>query len=198
MRDNTHYPALTYRLRKKREAKSMITDYTFVIHKHRFAAWAGATAASTSPLCRFKVSQAVALLENTTIARDVETKEKWKSAKFYDDWHRTVCDKIVLAAEKKQLEGFSFGVAAKLVNVYVKAFALSELNEYKYIHPPVDSILLNSLKKNNFGGKGKFWGLYKWSKLAREEYYELIQNLRESIGSSEGLWTIESHWQGFQ
>ena len=43
----------------------LIMPYTIEEHHHRFAAWAASSSASASPLCRFKVSAGVAILEKS-------------------------------------------------------------------------------------------------------------------------------------
>jgi hypothetical protein len=175
--------------------------YEYVEHKHRFAAWAGATAARSSPLCRFRVAQAVEFLNSTTIANDVETKRKWESWEKFDSWHKKLCEEIISKAQNSGLTGFSFGVAAKLVNCYVKAFLISELDNYRFIHPPIDDVLLQSLIKHNYGGKKTIWKIYqkkRWSKFTDDDYYEVIKNLRQSVGQDAALWRVESHWQGYQ
>ena len=118
--------------------------------------------------------------------------------------HRQWRQNVIKAAETEGLL-FTHGVAAKLINVYLKsAFLCPHLStdeRVMRIHPPIDSVLLDSLYKNDIGKKKAEWQKarsIRWSKLDSSEYESLIAAIREFIPEDEGLWTIEEHWQGFQ
>lgn len=72
-----------------------------------------------------------------------------------DAAHREWRTRIVKAAEGEGLV-FTHGVAAKLVNVYLKAgFVCSGHHGHpsvRALHPPIDSVLLQALCEENVGG----------------------------------------------
>jgi len=68
------------------------------------------------------------------------------------------------------------------------------------LHPPIDAVLLKSLRMNNIGGYKAEWKKAeksKWSKFSSEEYDTVIKHTKE-VMNEEPLWLIEEHWQGFQ
>ena len=71
----------------------------------------------------------------------------------------------------------------------------------KAIHPPIDSVLLDALYKQNIFGKKKEWQAARtarWSKLTIDQYQNVIDAIKASIPCKKGLWEIEEHWPGFQ
>lgn len=181
--------------------KPINTSYTHKEHKHRFAAWCSSTAARASRNCRFKVSQGVQILTLIDIASAVESKSNWGSEKMFDIWHENSCDALVLHAENLEINGFTFGVAAKMVNCYVKAFTISDTHQCRFAHPPIDRLLLLALEENNFGERRDTWRFFKnigWSNFTKAQYSEVIRNIKESLHCSQELWEVESYWDGFQ
>ncbi len=120
--------------------------------------------------------------------------------------------KIIKEAKKhKSNKGekiqFSHGVAAKLINVYLKVALVTVSNTDKDIgllHPPIDSLLLKGLKEDD-KGKGQsrfeFWKKkYKrgWTKFTSNEYQTVIEKIREKLDSEKRLWKIEELWKGYR
>ncbi|MCG0013936.1 hypothetical protein P3656_18570 [Vibrio parahaemolyticus] len=68
------------------------------------------------------------------------------------------------------------------------------------LHPPIDAVLLRALRRSNIGGLKSRWKeaeLAKWSKFSLDQYEQVIQSIREVMGSR-ALWEIEEFWQGHQ
>lgn len=94
------------------------------------------------------------------------------------------------------------GVAAKLVNVYLKAaFVCGGHHVHERVaalHPPIDSLLLDSLAKANLGGLG---GVFKkarrlrWSNLDSQQYQAVIDAMVAAF-PGQPLWQVEEHWRG--
>jgi len=96
-------------------------------------------------------------------------------------------------------------VAAKLINIYLKSIFVcgsdSRNKKVKAIHPPIDSVLLDALYKQNVAGKKKEWQSAKktrWSKLNSSQYQSIIDAIKVAIPNENGLWEIEEYWQGYQ
>jgi len=172
-------------------------------HKHRFAAWAAGRAANVNG-CRFKVENGKQILEAANLNGVARSVENLPTPNKFDTQYREWRNSIIQAAKLHHLT-FTHGVAAKLINIYLKSIFVCggshEDSRVKAIHPPIDSILLKTLYKKNIGGLRNEWqaaGRVRWSKLNSEQYEKLIVAIRQTIPVGNGLWTIEEYWQGFQ
>lgn len=99
---------------------------------------------------------------------------------------------------------FTHGVAAKLINVYLKCLFLSGpkssndvsiTEKANALHPPIDRLLLSSLATNEIGGEDKPWRkqcLKGWSNFDSEDYQEIIDHIRDVTNGK--LWKIEKYW----
>ncbi|MEZ5563534.1 MAG: hypothetical protein R3F27_11335 [Gammaproteobacteria bacterium] len=189
----------------------MTKGYSFVEHQHRLASWAAATAARSSPKCRFPVREAVDILNRLRIRSFVENPQVLAgSVEDFDRIHRELCcEAIRLSAERLPAPeaggSFSFGVAAKLINVYLKVGVLSRSTrdgaEFLAMHPPIDRVLLSGLGDADLGGRRKFWiamAKLGWSTFSEAQYGEVIRAIRESLPASVPLWSVEEYWRGYQ
>lgn len=181
-----------------------ITNYTIEEHKHILSTWAAATAASSSPKSRFKVETAKKVLEDLNIQELIKEIPQIKSSEAFDAWHDIQCSALVRIA-KEEIKGFSYGVAAKLLNCYLKVYFLDQLNRFSFIHPPIDRPLLGNLEKMDIGSKKKEWKKYKskgWSNFSREDYKQVIAFIKEALQhefkDEKSLWKIEYYWPGHQ
>ena len=104
------------------------------------------------------------------------------------------------------LDECQFGVAAKLINVFLKSVLLSEFgnvseNKAKVdaVHPPIDGLLLKKLieekiidrgwQKNDDVADGS-----RWRGMSPENYSFLIAKIGERTDGE--LWRIEEYWKG--
>ena len=116
----------------------------------------------------------------------------------FDKEHQRWCRSIV---EYLQSHGISasFGRAAKLVAIYLKSMLILdgtiEAERTRFIHPPIDGILLRNLcKAPDLQPKYKAtWKNLTWTKLTESEYYRLIEQLR-MCAKGEPFWTLEKYW----
>ncbi len=164
-------------------------------HSHRFAAWAAATGASASPACRFTVGQGKAILEAAGFKADLRLPRQLPSPARIDRTHAIWRRLIIKAAARHRLR-FSHGVAAKLINLYLKSrFTLAGHEDNPRVaalHPPVDSLLLRAINK----GLPRDRRLpTNWSKFDSTTYHRVISQLR-AISAPAPFWTIETNWQG--
>jgi len=178
-------------------------SYSIEEHSHRLAAWEAARAASASPVCRFKVQVGVDVLEACGFETKLAKPSQLPIPGDVDNTHRQWCKEVIAAAKKHQ-RTFTHGIAAKLINSYLKArFVCGGFHEHKKViclHPPVDRLLLNSLGTKNVGGFKKQWRHFEgvaWSKFNASQYQEVINLMRKSL-SGRPLWQIEAYWRGYQ
>ena len=184
-------------------------NFTIEKNRHILACWGASRAAGVSPLCRFQVKKGKWILEQVFGESGPNDKDVFRNEQVdFNNYHDEKIKEIIKHSEKKNIQtkidgktesGMRYGVAAKLLNVYFKILFIC--GNYKnetgldYIHPPIDSLLLNSIYKAS-KEKQKFWK-YKWSKINYEQYYEIINGIKE-LTKEEGLWSIEKYWIGHQ
>ena len=190
-------------------------SFTIKKNRHIFSCWAASRAAGVSPLCRFKVEKGKEILdkvfgEDGQKALDDSLKNNQKE---FDSYHNEIINKVQTESKIKKykiksiendgendqtIDGMSYGVAAKLINLYFKVIFIC--GNYKnderinYVHPPIDSLLFDSLYKKT---KDKLWK-ETWSKMDFNAYQKIIDGIKENITETDGLWSIEKHWKGHQ
>jgi hypothetical protein len=178
--------------------------YCILEHRHRYASWAAARAASTSKTCRFTVETGKRIIEAVGLPSLLASPDLLPSSDEMDVAHGRWRDAAIESATGFGLVGFGHGVAAKLINVYLKgAFVCGGSDTHERVvalHPPIDSLLLEELYKNDVGGQRKTWAkakVQRWSKFNAEQYQEVIDSIRISM-AGRPLWLIEEHWCGYQ
>jgi hypothetical protein len=177
-------------------------SYSILEHKHRYAAWAASRASSVKG-CRFSVRQGKIIIEKAGLNNFIDKPDDLPIPEKMDESHKIWRELIIKEANKMGLS-FTDGVAAKLINMYFKTIFVcggSDSNDnVKVLHPPIDSVLLKSLRDKNVGGLKKEWRKAiktRWSKFSSDEYEEVISNIKRVL-NSDNLWKIESYWRGYQ
>jgi len=190
-----------------------LSDYSIVEHRFRFAGWCAATAASSSPVCRFKVQTGLKILRLAGISTQfVDWSDIPSSEAEFDELHKKTCQKIIQTANlpRVKLSGkqakFTYGIAAKLFNCYLKPIYLVNAGQsfldktvekkQAVIHPPIDRVLLKNCKRQE---PAAFRSIKKiaWSTFDETEYFDVIKSLREFL-VDEPFWKIEYFWDGHQ
>jgi hypothetical protein len=143
------------------------------------------------------------VLEDAGLNRLLVNPAQLPDPKNIDAAHREWRTAVVAAAERQGL-GFTHGVAAKLINIYLKAgFCGAEDNDPRLqaLHPPIDSLLLDELYRKNVGGLREEWGkarTIRWSKFTSAQYELVIDCSRSALGVHVPLWHIERYWRGYR
>lgn len=176
--------------------------YTIEEHKHRFSAWAAGRAANVNG-CRFSVEQARAILEAAHLNQLLSSPDNLPVPQEIDNSHREWRGNIIVAAQDQGLT-FTHGVAAKLINIYLKAsFVCGGHHAHarvQALHPPIDSVLLDELSAQNIGTFRRAWNearRIRWSKFNSEQYETVINSIRASM-PNQALWEVEQFWRGYQ
>jgi hypothetical protein len=177
--------------------------YEIQEHKHRYAAWAASRAASTKT-CRFNVLQGKTIIEEIGLQDLLDRPDMLPDPLHVDSVHRGWREVSMQSAARMNLIGFGHGVAAKLINVYLKgAFVCGGHEKHPSVaalHPPIDSLLLDSLEEKDKGVRQAVWRKAKkakWSKFNSAQYEEVIEAIR-SLQAGKPLWQVEEHWRGYQ
>jgi hypothetical protein len=173
-------------------------SYDHFEHRHRFAAWAGARAAQRAFTSVGNLRDA---LESTDIraflcdplSLDVD-------AQSFDAHHRKWCNAIMIFLTNRGIAGATYGRAAKLIAIYLKAMVVigadSQSKLAAIVHPPIDRVLLQ-----NLAAAGQFnsalrtnWRKTAWTGLSESAYYELLATLRTVIHAPQPWWGLEQFW----
>jgi hypothetical protein len=106
---------------------------------------------------------------------------------------------VVASLEKARIPNVTFGRAAKLIAMYLKAIVVlgsgSGTAFSRIAHPPIDSLLLRNLAASPVNSEHKSkWAKTKWTKLNDQQYYELIMQLRQVLDCEEPFWMLERFW----
>jgi hypothetical protein len=192
-------------LRRLRAKGDYPVPYTIEEHKHRFAAWAAGRAANVNG-CRFSVEQAKEILETSRINQLIADPNNLPLPENIDTCHREWRNRIITAAGNSGLN-FTHGVAAKLINIYLKAsFVCGGHHAHprvQALHPPIDSVLLDELysqRNGEIGLRRNVWRearRIRWSKFDSQQYENVISNIRASM-PNQALWEVEQFWRGYQ
>jgi hypothetical protein len=180
----------------------VIESYTIEEHQHRLAAWAAGRAASVKG-CRFKVLQAKVVLEAVGFDASFSSAASLPAPAELDRTHRKWRNAVIRAAAQEGIAA-THGVAAKLINCYVKVRLICagchDDERVKAMHPPVDDVLLKRLAELDVGGFQKKWKAaraIRWSKFKSRHYEQVIDLVRRAL-PDQPLWKIEEHWAGHQ
>lgn len=178
--------------------------YAIEEHQHRFAAWAASSAASISPLCRFRVETGIEILETCGFNADYSDPNRLPDRGAIDKQHKEWRIAMIDSATRRKLP-FTHGVAAKLIDCYLKSrFVCGSHHRHDRVaclHPPIDAQLLAELAARNVGGFAKQWRVFRdqrWSKYGSRTYQDVIDCIRCALSPGDPLWMIEKYWKGHQ
>ena len=174
-------------------------SYDLSEHRHRFAVWAAARAAQRGFTTVEKLREA---LQATDIRKVLSAPQTLQLAAVqFDALHRRWCSSICSSLTQHQIAKVSYGRAAKLVAVYLKATVImgESCNSSfgRNLHPPIDRILLHGLASSDriTSAHKAAWRSINWTQLDQSAYDELIGQLRSAIPYDAPFWTIEEYWE---
>jgi hypothetical protein len=156
-----------------------------------FFAWASARAAQAG-----SSKTTVAVLRSALVDADAANWHRTiavTSAQGYDAWHIGTIEGV-----HRKLVGsvpsIGWGIAAKLVNVFIKGRWLLDAAHTgpmrSFGHPAIDSILLRLIDKSHGTDYARS---LRWQHMTRQDYEGVIAALRQRH-PHEAIWTIEEGW----
>ena len=170
---------------------------TFTIREYRlgFAVWAAYRAAQAGSSKAKGIEFSAALKACGVVSYIDKYDGAEVSADSYKKKHDEWCEAVIKHIRDNYGKKITYGIAAKLLGVFVKGYFILAGNENKPLsrvaYPPIDSFVLRGVDK----AKGtKLSKEYKWQKLNKNKYHELLEKLREQLGCDEELWRIEQYW----
>lgn len=120
------------------------------------------------------------------------------TAKRFDTLHRKWCDAARTALRRSGVRDCTFGRAAKLIAVYLKAMVVVGPCWYaplaRVAHPPIDRILLKAAARAVGTPVSQTWSRINWTQLHVRRYYSLIKELREALPADQPFWQLEQYW----
>ena len=175
-----------------------MSNYSYFMHKHNFAVWAGARAAQRGFTT---IGMLRCAIERSGVREFVKNRARRRiSQEAFDTAHAKWCREIKNHLSRRGVKGATFGRAAKLIAVYLKVMVIvaSEAKSAlsKVTHPPIDRIMLQNLastKDVNSPHKREWRGI-NWTELGEADYYKLINQLRACLRKGEPMWHLERYW----
>jgi hypothetical protein len=171
--------------------------YDLFEHRHRFAVWA---AARGSQRGFAKVEDLRNALESSDIVDFLRRGGAHGiDATAFEVHHRRWCAAIVQKLHEIGIPNVSYGRAAKLVALYLKAMVVvgpdSGSDLARVAHPPVDRILLHNLASSSVDSPHKLqWRNTTWTTLDESGYYALVSKLKGALKPNDPLWMLEQYW----
>jgi hypothetical protein len=172
-----------------------MTAYSINIARQRFSFWAACRAAQAGS-AKARRSQFIAALKECGVVPWIaDPKNHTVDLQTYDGHFDAWVTNVQRCLEEQHRKAVMYGVAAKLVSTYLKSVFVLTGSEgtplAAHITPPIDSVLL---KKIDAVHKTKLSVKFKWQKLTRQEYKELVRELRHVNGFAP-LWHLEQYWE---
>ncbi len=183
-------------------------------NRHKFAAWT-ASAAARRGISRFSGLNGLKIIEDSGLSKISRGWDILRPENEFDKWHKLQRSEVIKIARKLDIS-LTDGLAAKLINVYLKSLFLAsnqeqlsddKIEKMNAIHPPVDRELLKCLAKNlvdnphiskeELDGFRRYWKNVNWTQLDSDGYQKVIDSFKKVVGNK-GLWTIEKYWPGYQ
>ena len=171
--------------------------YDLFTHRHNFAAWAAARAAQRGFT---NTENLVGALEQCGVCSFLRQPDSLSTqAEAFEALHRRWCSTVCQFLENRGVPSVTYGRAAKLIAVYLKAMVITgghgESELARVVHPPVDRILLQQLARalEVHSPHKRGWRSTNWTELDAERYYALIAQLRVVV-AEEPFWVLERYW----
>lgn len=162
-----------------------------------FATWTSARAVNRGFASTSRIKEA---LDSNNFHSEILKLEKRSNIteNIFNSWHRKVSVKLYNTLCNNGIkDNVSFGRVSKIIAVYIKTVHILK-SPYdslsRFAHIPIDNILLVKLSEHY---SDKYFKKIKWTKLDVNQYYELIDKLKE-IQKKEKLnyfWMLEKYWE---
>lgn len=170
--------------------------YSHFQHRHNFAVWCAARAVQRKFA---KTSVLKEALEKSGVVEFIKQNEdKPVSQKDFDKFHAKWCDSIIQTLVSRNVEGSSYGRAAKLIAVYIKAMIVVNRGDSKLsevAHPPIDRMILQNISKDKSikHPNRQHWKAVNWTELDKSQYLNLIRDFR-LVFNDKPFWHLEQYW----
>jgi hypothetical protein len=166
-------------------------QYTLSEHRHRFAIWTAARSVQRSWTTTLNISQ---VIQSTQLHEFVNDYNNLSEQSEFDEMHRNWCDQMIKEFRLLNVTA-SYGRVAKVIAVYFKTSIIigadSSDSKIKFIHPPIDRILLRNLPTNV--NEFKSIRQLNWTQLDQQNYWLIVETIRGKLGMFD--WRLEMLWR---
>jgi hypothetical protein len=173
-----------------------IEDYLIEEHTHRFAIWTAARAVSRS---RLKNTEVKMIIDQISLRKQVEQLRQRDDLNddIYKQWIKVTGEEICRVVQKQdwvkfKLDTFKFGLAAKIISIYLKTVEILPTNGTSLLsviaYPPIDGILLRNLNAKHDLKLKVNWSTFEW-----EQYVCIIDEINR-LYPLIPKWKIEVEW----
>lgn len=169
--------------------------HTFDKYRLDYTIWAAYRAAQAGS-SKAKGSEFTSALKACGVIEYINSYKNEKiSQNEFDSLHMDWCDSIVDTLKRDFGKNIEYGIAAKLVGVFLKGYFILANNERQplsaVIHPPIDSFLLKGIDSKM---STNYFNVYKWQKINKCQYFELFSLIKSHLKDGEPLWFLEEFW----
>jgi len=172
--------------------------YDLFEHRHRFSAWAAASATKRNFTSVENLRDAI---QHCGIDRFLQNDNAMSTDEAtFKKHHKIWCRSIVDFLNSKGIAKVTYGRAAKLVAVYLKSMVIigphANIPLASVAHPPIDRILLQNLSRTPeiVNPNKRLWRFINWTELDEQSYYDLLSQLRSCLRAGEPFWSLERFW----
>lgn len=173
--------------------RNLLSEYYMLYdlkqHKHQYAIWTAARAVQRSFTKTLKISH---VINKSSLRQFVDCEIALSDQNQFDSLQKKWCYEIIKDFEVLNVTA-TYGQAAKIVAIYLKTSVVmgaDPTNEYlKFIHPPIDRIILKNLPRiESFKQVKKI----SWTKMDEGTYWEVVQRIRQQFNFFD--WRLEMLW----
>lgn len=165
--------------------------YTIHDHIHLYSVWTAARAVQRGFITTDKIKIAI---EASGLRRFAE-KPLVRNERHFQLQHRKWANQLMVSLRSQKVERskITYGRMAKIISIYLKTSVIlpakGKTAVCKYIHPPIDAILLKQLSKHL-----DMYHLrnYRWTNLTEAGYWKLCGELKTTVKHFD--WRLEEHW----
>ena len=161
----------------------------FENYLHDFAVWTAARASQRGFVKTEIISNAI----NSTHLKDLAHSSDITSPSKFDDFHIETCQTMMRFWDEYGVKNGTYGRAAKVTNIYCKtAMVIPNTGKgalSKIIHPPIDRVLLQNVKKRH---KKLSIKSISWTRFDQAQYFDIIEKLRTL--PFDHFWEIEAEY----
>ncbi|KAB7730234.1 hypothetical protein F5984_13760 [Rudanella paleaurantiibacter] len=162
--------------------------YNFEQHLHNYSVWTAARAAQRGYASTATIKAAI---ENSELRQYAEN--GLSDRESFNAFHRRCANDLIHHLSREVGREATYGRAAKIISIYLKTSVIltnkAGCERSKFIHPPIDRILLRRIAEHT---KIRKYQKMNWTRLDEVSYWKLVDELSNLFGKFD--WSLEEFW----